>query len=37
MLAALMIGHHFSISALWRAASASGLQELEPRRLRALI
>src|SRR5207244_4475618 len=25
MLAALMIGHHFSISALWKVASASGV------------
>ena len=25
MLAALMIGHHFSISAFWNAASASGV------------
>src|SRR6266849_3770089 len=25
MLAALMIGHHFSTSALWKAASASGV------------
>jgi len=25
MFAALMIGHHFSISALWNAASPSGV------------